>query len=119
LYHREADFTGWRRLGWEQIDELDWDAHRAELTVTADAGQDHRRLPGSERFASVARERMTSTRLVRVRVPLPGGRTAEVQARRRPGSDELHWLVRAAGAEALDDDQVTRAIHQVRVLHGL
>jgi hypothetical protein len=118
LYHQEATATGWRRLGWEQIDEVNWDADRAELTVTA-AGQDRQKLPGNERFASVARERLTSTRLVQVRVPLPDGRTADVAARRRPGSDELHWVVRAPGPDTVDDEHVTQAIHQVRVLHGL
>jgi hypothetical protein len=119
LYRHEDSSTGWRRLGWEQIDELDWDADRAELTVTADAGRYRQKLPGTGRFASVARERMTSTRLVRVKVPLADGRIADVTARRRSGSDELQWVVRAPGADTIDDDQVTRAIHQVRVLHGL
>lgn len=119
VYHREASFAGWHRLGWEQIDELNWDPDRAELTVTAGADQDRRKLPGSGRFASVARERMSSTLLVQVRVTLRDGRTAQVTARRRPGSDELRWVVRLPGADATDDDQVAEAIHQVRVLHGL
>jgi hypothetical protein len=119
LYHEEAGSTGLRRLGWEQVDELDWDAERAQLTVTADAGRYRGKLAGTGRFAAVARERMTSTRLVQVRVPLAEGHTAEVTARRRPGSDELHWVVRVPGADPIDDDQVTRVIHQVRMLHGL
>jgi hypothetical protein len=119
LYYQEAGVTGWHRLGWEEIDELHWDPGRAQLAVTAGAGEDRRKLPGTERFASVACERTTSTRLVQVRVPLADGRTAQVAARRRPGSEKLHWVVRVPDAGAVDDDQVARAIHQVRVLHGL
>lgn len=119
LYHQETSLAGWHRLGWEEIDELHWDTDCGELAVTAGAGGDRRQLPGTERFASVARERMTSTQLAQVRVPLPDGRTAAVTARRRPGSEELLWVVRVPGAGALDDEQVAWAIHRVRVLHGM
>ena len=101
LYHRAGD--GWCRQGWERVSAVDWDAARSRLVFTGltDIGLGPLRsvVPLRERgcLVELAGERITHTRLGRWPVMLPGGEPAVVEARRKPVTGELLWLVHVDG----------------------
>jgi len=102
LYHRVGD-GGWSRLGWEQIARVGWDAAAGQLVVTGLAGAAPPRtvVPLHRRgtIPELVADRVTHTRLGRwhLRVDLASG-THHVlaEARRRPGTGELVWVVVAS-----------------------
>jgi len=102
LYHRD-DMNDWWRQGWERVSAVDWDAvgRRLVFTGLTDIGLGPRRsvLPLRDRgcLVELASERITHTRLGRWPLMLPGGEPAVVEARRRPVTDELLWLVHVDG----------------------
>lgn len=102
LYHRD-DGDGWRRQGWERVSAVDWHAASRRLVFTglSDIGLGPERsvLPIGERgcLVELASERITHTRLGRWPLMLPGGEPAIAEARRRPVTGELLWLVHVDG----------------------
>jgi bifunctional DNA-binding transcriptional regulator/antitoxin component of YhaV-PrlF toxin-antitoxin module len=102
LYHRDGK-NDWRRQGWERVSAVDWDAARRRLVCTGlnDAGLGPQRndVAVGDRgdVVELASERITHTRLGRWPLMLPGGEPAEVEARRRPATGELLWLVHLDG----------------------
>jgi hypothetical protein len=124
LYHcegapsRVAVPQEWVRLGWEEIGKVTWDDTESTLTLTGLLPTVPRRtvlhLPSPHPLASLAKERVSWTAVVRTQIELGEHGTARVIGRRRPGSDELTWLVgldgerdtpgvQAAVGAALDD----------------
>jgi hypothetical protein len=102
LYRRD-DGNAWRRQGWERISAVDWDAagRRVVFTGLTDIGLGPQQsvLALRERgcLIELASERITHTRLGRWPLMLPGGEPAVVEARRRPVTGELLWLVHMDG----------------------
>lgn len=103
LYHRDgapsriAVPQEWVRLGWEEIGRVAWDDRESTLTLTGLLPTVPRRtvlhLPSVNPLASLATERVAWTVVVRTEIELGEHGTARVIGRRRPGSDELTWLV--------------------------
>jgi len=102
LYHRD-DGNDWSRQGWERVSAVDWDAAGRRLVFTGltDAGLGPQRsfLPLRDRgcLVELANERITHTRLGRWPLLFPGGEPVIVEARRRPVTGELLWLVHLEG----------------------
>jgi hypothetical protein len=104
LYHR-GDEAGdeWWRQGWERVSAVDWDALGRRLVFTGftDTGLATQRhlipLQDLGRLLELADERITHTRLGRWPLPLPAGEPVTVEARRKPVSGELMWLIHMDG----------------------
>jgi len=102
LYHRDGG-NGWRRQGWERVAAVNWDAvgRRLVFTGLTDIGLGPQRSVLALRdrgcLVELASERITHTRLGRWPLMLPGGEPAIVEARRRPVTGELLWLVHLDG----------------------
>jgi hypothetical protein len=118
---------GWRRLGWEQVDRVDWDRSRRTVVLTGALPEVPRRtvlrLPGSTALADLARERVGWTTLARVRVWLGERGGAWMTARRQPGTGELSWVVALDPGVDRDDlrlsAEVSAAIAGLRAELGL
>lgn len=123
LYHR-AHGGAWTRLGWEQIAAVSWEAGR-HLVVTGLGGVHTRAaVPLRDRgsMPEIARERITHCRLGAWRVVFPGDRHLRVEARRRPVTGELLWLVADGGpvpGSAQLRAQAERAIARLSADSGL
>jgi hypothetical protein len=88
--------TAATRIGWEQVARADWDAESGTLTMRG-------LLPGAPRelafdvdrgdIAALVTDRVAATHVVSTRVPLDGYGEASVIGRRKPGTDDLVWLV--------------------------
>lgn len=100
----------WCRLGWAELVRVDWEPRRAVLhLVGRSAGEAYDvRLAGRPLLVALARERLQASLLISAPLPLGGGRTAEVTARRDPGSREVTWTVRLPAATDADDLDVRR-----------
>jgi hypothetical protein len=102
LYHRD-DRDGWWRQGWERVSAVRWDAAGRRLVFTGltDIGLGPQRSVLAVRdrgcLVELASERITHTRLGRWPLMLTGGEPAIVEARRRPVTGELLWLVHMDG----------------------
>jgi hypothetical protein len=102
VYHRHHA-NGWRREAWERVSAVDWDADRRRLVLTAlteiGLGPQRSFLELRDRgcLVELASERITHTRLGRWPLTLPGGERAIVEARRRPVTGDLLWLVHLDG----------------------
>jgi hypothetical protein len=96
LYHR-ASGDGWSRLGWEEIARVGWDAAAGRLLVIALSGGAPSRIvvPLRRRgtVPELVTERVTHSRLGRWELLVAGTRRVLVEARRRPGTGELLWVV--------------------------
>lgn len=103
LYHcegapsRVAVPQEWVRLGWEEIGRVTWDHRECTLTLTGLLPTVPRRtvlhLSRAHPLVALATERVSWTVVVRTEIDLGVHGTARVIGRRRPGSDELTWLV--------------------------
>jgi hypothetical protein len=107
----------WVRLGWEEIAGLVWDAGVVTVTGLSPTVPQRTVIPLpvtpalGETLAHLARERISSTELVRTRLDLGQHGAVRVIGRRVPGTDELVWLAvvppaardNAAAAAALSD----------------
>jgi len=102
LYHHAGDPSGhaaqhWVRVGWEEVGNVHWNADEDTLTLTGLMPTVARRtvlhLPTGASLSDLAKERVTSTTLVRTEIVLGEHGKARVIGRRRPGSDEFTWLV--------------------------
>jgi hypothetical protein len=128
LYHQHGSpGDGWRRIGWEQVGRVEWDAGQSALTLTgplpAGPSRTVLRLSGSTALVDVARERARASTLTTARVRLDARREAVVSARRQPGSDQLTWAVRFGPGVDPDDPrtmaQLDAAIAELRADLGL
>ncbi len=101
LHHRAGD-NGWSRLGWEQITGVSWDTAAGSLVIAGRTGIVPERivLPLRARgtMPELVLERVTHTRLGCWHVPLTGNQHVLVEARRRPVTGELLWLVSCDGS---------------------
>jgi hypothetical protein len=108
LYYR-ADGDGWSRLGWEEIARVGWDAAAGRLLVIPLSGVAPPRIvvPLRRRgtVPELVTERMTHSRLGRWDLPVAGTRRVLVEARRRPASGELLWVVLAGECDAGELDR--------------
>ena len=121
LYHRTSTHM-WSRLGWELITSLTWDTAGGRLVITGLAGiappptavllRDCGHLP------ELAEERITHTRLGCWTVMLNGQRRVLAEARRRPVTGELLWIVTSEDGFNLSErharGQVAGALTQLR-----
>ena len=96
LYHRTGA-DGWTRLGWEQISRVGWDAAAMRLVIIGLPGvAPPRTVVPLHRRGSVpelATDRVTHTKLGRWHLLVAGTHRVLVEARRRPATGELQWVV--------------------------
>lgn len=116
----------WERWGWETVHRADWSAARQELTLSGPTlAPAVLRLPGGERLAALAAERVAAGRLLDTPVALADGRVVRVNARRRPGLAEPLWTVTLPGGsgnvapDQRTDALITDAITHLRRRHGI
>jgi hypothetical protein len=105
--------TASTRIGWEQIARADWDAESSTLTIIG-------LLPGAPRklmfqlrrgeIAALVADRVAASQVISKRVDLDGVGSARVIARRKPGSDELVWLVALANGTSPHAPGVATAV---------
>jgi Cytochrome b(N-terminal)/b6/petB len=95
LYHQ--DHHSWTRLGWEEVDRVDWDEDRRSLMLTGLAPRVPARtvlcVAREWGLPAVATECARSAKVIDQRISLNGGAGARVVARRRPGGPVVKWLV--------------------------
>ena len=121
LYHRTGA-GAWSRLGWELITSLAWDAAGSGLVITSLAGTAPPQavVPLRDRgpLLELAEERITHTRLGCWSVMPDGQRRVMAEARRRPVTGELLWIVSSRVGLDLRNrqarGQLSRAISQLR-----
>jgi hypothetical protein len=115
----------WVRLGWEEIGQVTWDDTESTLTLTGLLPTVPRRtvlhLPSAPPLTSLAKERVSWTAVLRTEIELGEHGTARVIGRRRPGADELTWLVGLDGERDAPDVQasVEAALDDLRGRLGL
>ena len=113
----------WHRLGWDQIERVDWNAGRAEITfvhnVIGQAPNLVLLLADDLRFLDLARERITATTLLKVPLHRSGQPAGWLSARRRAdGRGGVRWVLHSGDAR-WTPMEVTQAIEQARVQAGL
>ncbi len=125
LYHR-AGVGGWSRLGWEQIARVWWDAAAGQLVIIGLPGVGPSRtvVPLHRRGSvpELVTERVTHTRLGRWHLLVAGTHRILVEARRRPATGELLWVVLSgAGGTGIGDISglVERAIARLGMDVGI
>jgi hypothetical protein len=98
--YRRTEPGCWSRLGWERVTKVAWDGADGDggrFVITALSGTAPTRLvvPARERgvLPELAAERMTHAYLGHWPVPLGDGRQVLVEARRRPGTGKLLWVI--------------------------
>ena len=113
--HYRAGTDGWSRLGWELITEVGWDSPASRLVIWGLAGIAPARtlVPLRDRgtLPALAEERISYTRLGSWALPL-NGRRVLAEARRRPATGELLWVVNSPGGLDLGDGQVRRQVNE-------
>lgn len=126
LHHRSAT-GGWSRLGWELLADVVWDATGDRLVVAGLGGaappQTVIRLRDCGTLPELAAERIAHTRLGSWTVLLDGQGGVAAEARRRPVTGELLWIVSGRDGLDLSDrqvrGQVDEAIAQLREELGI
>lgn len=125
IYPRRHGEKGWSQLGWEQIARVSWDGADGSLVVSGltDAVPARTvvplRAPGT--VPELASERIAHARLGRWQVPADGRRLL-IEARRRPVTGELLWLVIAnsnGDGHRLGADEVRDAIARLSADTGI
>ena len=124
--HRRAGTDGWSRLGWELITEVSWDPAAGRLTIYdlggVAPGRTAVRLRDRGAIPELAEERISYTRLGSWALSLDGRRVL-AEARRRPATGELLWIVSSPGGLNLGDadvrQQVNEAVTQLREELGI
>jgi hypothetical protein len=114
----------WHRVGWEQVERVEWDPWRGELRLVSlvpEATPDLTlRLPQPGRLPDLARERVTATTLARV--PLRhAGRVVGWLSGRQPaaGHGEVSWVVRLVPGIELTEAELTDDVRAVRAHLGI
>ena len=118
LHYRDhrAGTDGWSRLGWELITRVGWDSAGGRLAISGLAGiapprtvvplRDHGTL------LELAEERISYTRLGSWPVMLDGHRRVHAEARRRPVTGELLWVIGSRDGIDLGNGHVRRQVDQ-------
>jgi len=113
-----AGVAGSTRLSWDEIHKAAWTGRELVIVpsevvaslegyqVTADRPQLVHGLPDPGDVPVQIRARVTKSVAHTSRHGLPGGGSARVVARRRPGVDGVHWTVRLEDGADLDDPVV-------------
>lgn len=124
LYHQPRPEPGraWLRLGWEDVGRVAWAERSGILTVTALPCSGSSRvvipLSGHAPLLELAREQVASTLLGGTLVWHRDRACAQVIARRRPGTDQVSWILAFSRADDIDDAgvqaQVALAITELR-----
>ena len=87
----------WARLGWDQVDRVDWDQQRRVLMLAgltpAVPARTVLRLAKDWDLPAVAAERVSWAKVFDQRISLNGRAGARVVARRVPGGPQVRWLV--------------------------
>jgi hypothetical protein len=121
VYH--SDNGAWQRLGWEQIRRVDWDDQRSTLLLWGLTPDVPRRtrvvLRRGSRLVALARDRVAWCTL-----PVPPTRLDGVgtllAVRRRPGADDLVWLVASdVNGDGDTSARLAAALHRVREAAGI
>lgn len=113
----------WHRLGWDQIQRIDWDAELAQITFVHSVMYQRPslvlQLRTDLRFLDLARERITATTLLRVPLYRSGRPAGWLTARRRAdGRGDVRWML-GPGDDRCSPEEVAQAIRQISVLAGL
>jgi hypothetical protein len=121
--HYRSGKNRWSRVGWEQITAAEWDASIGRLVVTSltSAGAPRVALALRDRgtLPELARERITHTRLGHWRMVFASGCRVAAEARRRPVTGELMWVLTCYdGRLDLGDDNVRAEVRRVTGLLG-
>lgn len=131
LYHELIDRSvagirrRWGRVGWEEISRVTWNDSEHTLTFTGLFPTVARRtvlhLPEGVSLGLLAQERVAWTAVVRTEIDVGEYGRARVIGRRRPGSDELVWLVGLDGGSDAADLQVAleKALSALRARLGV
>jgi hypothetical protein len=124
LYHLPSSASGadWQRLEWADTGRLSWDSRQGLLSLVGLGPDGPYRLALAlarrSAIAALCTERVGATRLASRRVALADGTTVVVQARRRPCSAGVTWVVLLDGAAELPEgdaqERVAAAIRQMR-----
>jgi hypothetical protein len=107
-----ADGTGFRKLGWEEIERADWKSEAARLAVVevASWGEPERRtyitLERPGHLLELLRERVTKSVVITMYAPVHGRRGLSVVGRRSPAVDgQVIWsYLLAKGLDPEDPD---------------
>jgi hypothetical protein len=98
--------ANWLRLGWEEISRVGIEPTTSRLVVATISDGVPRRavlpVPVDARLLAFVQERVSATRIVLTRIVVDG-RELPVDARRRPATGELYWLVTVDAALARSD----------------
>lgn len=122
LHYRSGEH-GWSRRGWEQVARAEWDAAVSGLVITSltSAGPPRTVLPLRDRGAlpELAQERITHTKLGCWRMLFASGYRVVVEARRRPVTGELMWVLTSYdGRLDLGDDNVRTEVRRAMARLG-
>jgi hypothetical protein len=101
------------RIGWEQIARADWDPESHTLTILGLLPGVPRKLTfalDSPELAPLVADRVAASHALTTRVELDGHGSALVVARRKPGTEELVWLVSLAAGTSPHAPGVATAV---------
>jgi hypothetical protein len=111
-------------IGWETIDQANWDGDGELLTITQTAQvgsrpRQHRlRVEAAGRLLDVVREQVTASVVISRYVLVEGNRGVRITGRRQPGRAGLSWVVVVDPGLSVDvptvRDQIKAALAGVR-----
>lgn len=115
------------KVGWEQVEHVDWREGTMHVRETAPAGtvppEHHLRLATTRTFPDVVHERVRASILISQYERLDEKRGVRVAARRRPATGEVVWtLVFDSGLDPRDPQTRARAhelLRRIRQQTGL
>lgn len=105
--------TASTRIGWEQIARSHWDQESSTLTILGLLPGAPTKLTfslGSPELATLVADRVAASHVLHTRVDLDGHGQALVVARRKPGTDDLVWLVSLADGTSPHAPGVSAAV---------
>jgi hypothetical protein len=116
LHYRTGE-NDWSRLGWEQITRVEWDVAVEGLFITSLSGGGSPRtvvrLRDRGTLPELAQERITHTRLGCWRMLFASNCRVIVEARLRPVTEELTWVLTCYdGRLDLSDSDVRAEVRQ-------
>ncbi|MEV6636479.1 hypothetical protein AB0M54_37640 [Actinoplanes sp. NPDC051470] len=125
VYYQSSpwELEPWCRLGWDQIQRIDWDAEHAQITFVHGVMYQRPNLVlqlGTDlRFLDLARERITATTVLRVPLYRCGQPVGWLTARRRAdGRGDVRWML-GPDDVSCPPEEVAQAIRQISGLAGL
>lgn len=99
-------------IGWDNVERARWDRDSGQLIVveTAPVGARHPQhrvgLSDATSLLDVIREQVKASVVISRHVPIVGERGARVSGRRRPGQQQVSWVVALDRGIDLDDADV-------------